>query len=193
MFPTSGKMAHKDEEDLIDQARRGSSSSFGELAGRHRNRLRRYLVGRGARLHDAEDMVQETFLRAMVHIRTYQTGRSFEAWLIGIASNLLAEHHRRKRPLPLDGREAGLLAEANSPDENLWPLARTLLPQKQFAALYLRYSQGCTIRETAGIMGLSSIHVKVLLYRARRRLLTSAQFRAHVSDEDQARKSGGVI
>jgi RNA polymerase sigma-70 factor (ECF subfamily) len=86
-------------------ARRGSSREFGELAEPYRLELHVHCYRILGSLHDAEDMVQETMLRAWKRLDTYEGRASFRAWLYKIATNacldLLDQRRRRaKRLLP---------------------------------------------------------------------------------------------
>jgi len=176
-----------DDEELARQARAGSSVALAALVSAFADRLYRYLLCRSASRHDADDLLQETFLRAMTNLHRYQPGRrggSFAAWLFTIAGRLAAEHHRRGRRLPRptadidtielpDRRSAGPdeSAESSEQRQRLWSLAADALPESQFTALWLMYREDRTVKQIAVAMGKTQIHVKVLLHRARRRLM----------------------
>jgi RNA polymerase sigma-70 factor (ECF subfamily) len=55
--------------------------------------------------------------------------------------------------------------------ENLWARARRILSHREFEVLWLRFGEDMSTEETARIAGLTQIHVKVLVHRARRHLL----------------------
>jgi RNA polymerase sigma-70 factor (ECF subfamily) len=93
------------EARQLAAARRGSSREFSELAEPYRRELQVHCYRILGSLHDAEDMVQETMLRAWKRLDTYEGRASFRAWLYKIATNvcldLLDQRRRRaKRLLP---------------------------------------------------------------------------------------------
>jgi len=171
------------EEELLCRAQAGSSESFGVLAERYRPRLLGMLSGRLAGA-DAEDLVQETLARAFANIRNYEPTGPFPAWLFTIAVRLAASHGRRRRQAsglaadPADASGAGPADAAlrTQERENLWIAARGILSAAQYEALWLRYGRDMPVCEVAKAMKITTIHAKVLLYRARRRLLSSPGF-----------------
>src|SRR6185503_19422644 len=74
-------------EELALQARSGSMASFEKLVARFQYTLRNYLAKRTGSSEDAEDLAQETFLRAWRHIGSYDQRWRFSTWLFSIASN----------------------------------------------------------------------------------------------------------
>ena len=86
------------EADLVDMAIAGSAPAFGELAERHRERLRRHFWYRTGSEQDADDLTQETFAKAWGAIgRFRRTSSPFVAWLMRIAHNLLVDRARGGR------------------------------------------------------------------------------------------------
>ena len=169
-------------EDLARQARDGSSAAFADLVARYVERLFRYLRHKAPTNHDAEDLVQETFLRAFSSIRSYQPGRRFSTWLFTIATRLAISRHRARRPqvniegMDLPDAKVGSPHDAAAQREqhdSLWALAAEVLPESHFAALWLRYAEDMPMKEIAAVLSKTRIHVKVMLHRARQRLLLS--------------------
>jgi RNA polymerase sigma-70 factor, ECF subfamily len=81
---------------LLARARRGDRAAFGALAIQHRKRLfalALQLVGNGS---DAEDVVQETLLRAYRHLPQWEARSQFSTWLYRIAVNRALSHRRRR-------------------------------------------------------------------------------------------------
>lgn len=148
--------------------------AFDRLMSEWDDRLFRFLRLRGLSHADAQDTLQETFLQAWRRLRTYRDKWRFSTWLFTIAVREAGRRHRREAP------EAPVaVAEEPSPLEhcvsvetrdNLWPLARQILNDAQFSALWLYYGEEFDIAEVGRAVGRSQAWVKVNLHRARRKL-----------------------
>ncbi len=93
-----------DQEQALAAARSGDGESFKSLADPYRNELLTHCYRMLGSLEDAEDQLQETYLRAWRRLETYEGRASFRAWLYKIATNacLDALEHRPRRILPFD-------------------------------------------------------------------------------------------
>lgn len=94
------------EADHLLAARRGDSHRFGELTEPYRRELQVHCYRILGSLHEAEDMVQETFLRAWKRLGTYEGRASFRSWLYKIATNAcldFLDSKRTRRLLPNEG------------------------------------------------------------------------------------------
>ncbi len=169
------------DETLARWWQEGSDAAFAELVGRFYGRIFNFLWHATGHREDAEDLTQETFLAAHRSIPRYQPARTFGPWLFGIARHTLADHWRRQRPcdeLPPDFADPISTSE-NAPAAReergsaLWQQARRLKP-RQFEALWLRYGEGFDIAGVARALGITRIHAKVLLFRARKELARRA-------------------
>ena len=161
-------------EELAARARDGSRGSFDELVVRFRPRLVAFVARRLADAADAEDVAQETFLRAYDHLDRYDPTRPFETWLFAIGKNVAANHaiaRTRRAAHEHDSRPAGVVVDEAPAAGDLWQRAAALLGPDAYRALWLCYAQGLTVREIATQLGRSSVAIKVMLFRARRRLL----------------------
>lgn len=167
------------EAVLVAQWKAGSSEAFGEIVRLLHGRVFNFLAQATRHRADAEDLCQETFLAAHRSIHRHAVGRSVAPWLFGIARHLLATHWRRSSrlaPLPENLAEypdqaadpAGLAA-TDDDQKAVWRVARRLKPQ-QFQALWLRYVEGLSVAELATSLGVTVIHAKVILFRARNEL-----------------------
>jgi RNA polymerase sigma-70 factor, ECF subfamily len=165
-------LAAASAEELAVRAREGSRVSFDELVTRYRPRLVAFLARRLADAADAEDVAQETFLRAYDRLAQYDPSRPFATWLFTIGKNAAANHAiARGRRDARDSRPADTAIEDGAGASDLWPRARAILSPDAYRMLWLRYAQGLTVREIAAELDRSSVAVKVMLFRARRRLL----------------------
>ncbi len=176
-------------EELARQVRVGSSAALDELARRLRPRLVAFLNGRGLAGAEAEDICHETMLRLQRRLVTYDPGRPLLPWVLTIAWNLVVDRARQRKARPTcvpvdsvsppkDSRPEPWreLAEADR-RVDLWQTAERVLPARQFLVLQLHYAGGASVAEVARAMGLTRTHVKVLLHRARKRLLQVPRLR----------------
>jgi len=123
-------------------------------------------------LQDAEDLVQDAFVKAYRNIHRYRASFCFSTWLFTIAMRLANSHYRRRRPLQTawehksgNSEPDAVIAQRES-RQSLWALAERL-PENQYQALWLKYAADMSIKEIAKVMRKSQVCVKVLLYRAR--------------------------
>jgi len=168
------------DEELACLAQTGSSSCFVELVRRHEGRLLAFLHRRTAQVQDAEDLLQETFVRAWQNLAVYNPRWRVTTWLYTIAARLACTHYRRSRGqvqanadlAQIRSAQAGPHEVASAREEraNLWATAERVLTIEQYTVLWLRYVEDMTVAEMAQVMGKTQTHVKVLLYRGRNNL-----------------------
>ena len=160
------------DESLACEARGGSATAFEELARRYQVPVLRFLQRRGCR--EAEDVVQETFLRAYRSMATYRDGRPFKPWLFTIAHRLSIDAARRTmrlaEPRPTTSADPSDDVERSEAAERLWATVRQTLGEEPFTAVWLHYGDGMDPRQVAAVMGRSWVWVRTTLHRARRKL-----------------------
>jgi RNA polymerase sigma-70 factor, ECF subfamily len=167
------------DEELACRARGGCAASFEQLVRRYQTPVLHFLRHRGAGA-DAEDLLQETFFRAYNNLALYRENWRLAAWLFTIARRVSINHHRRPRMAcdgqPLDSIEGpapepfeSLAAEEDR--RNLWDTAARILSEQEFSAVWLFYVEDMPAREIASVLDRSWMAVKMMLFRARKRLL----------------------
>jgi len=156
-------------------SRKGDREAFAALVERHTERVYSLLARWVGNRQDAEDLAQETFVRAYQSIHRFDPRQPFLPWLFTIARRVAATHWRQVRPLEEPGGEVEEASSGADPaahllsverSASLWREARRLKP-KQFQALWLHYAEGLAVADVARVLGTNSIHVKVLLHRGR--------------------------
>ncbi len=180
--------------EALEAARRGDEAAFGALMERHRGELQVHCYRMLGSVEEAEDAVQETFLRAWRRREQFAGRAPFRAWLYGIATNASLDavaKARRRVPTthgpasPADVPWVGpypdaLLAAATPPEDDperivvtrdtielAFLVAVQHLPPAQRAVLILRDVLGWSARETAEPLGASVAAVNSSLQRAR--------------------------
>jgi RNA polymerase sigma-70 factor (ECF subfamily) len=160
------------DEELARRTQAGSRQSFEELIARYGRRLFCYLKPKIASDQDAEDIVQETFLRLYRNIERYDSRWKFSTWLYTTAGRLAISHYRahsHKRRLESAAQVALKTISPPHDDDlhsNIWDAARGLKPS-QYEAIWLRYVEGLPLKEIADALGKSPLAVRLLLHRAR--------------------------
>ena len=133
--------------------KKGDPDAISGLIGRYQHRLYRFLV---RLVHDpatAEDLFQQTWIRLMEKIGSYDARRNFEAWLFAIARNLAIDHLRRRHAFSLDEVDDS----GQAPVERLTAGGRDVLEQ------LLDFERGALL--AAAIGELPAIHREVLTLR----------------------------
>jgi len=144
------------------------------LVERHQKGLYNFLLQRVRSVEEAEDLTQESFVRAWRRLATYRDQWRFSTWLYAVARSAAADRARQRRETTqtetlepsFDPDPAGALA-AREEGENLWKLAREVLSEDQRSALWLFYAEERPAAEIARVLGKSPIAVRVMLFRAR--------------------------
>jgi RNA polymerase sigma-70 factor (ECF subfamily) len=173
------------DRDLILRARRGESDAFGELVTRYQtgvfNVCYRVLHERG----EAEDMAQETFMRAYDRLNTFDLEREFGPWIRRIAANLCLNFlESRKAVLPLD--EERDRDQTQRPEKQVEVKERSeqvrnalaSLPANYRVVVELRHYQELSYEEIANELNIHLSDVKSHLFRARKLLAE----KLHASD-----------
>lgn len=151
----------------------GDSAAFGPVVTALAGRLQRFLNRLGVPPADTEDLVQETLIRMYRKASAYDARWPVTTWAFTIARRLAVDRWRRLKPHVSIEEAAEVAAPAVPPDdggEDLWALARRILPARQYETLWLLYGEGLDLAGVARVLGLSRVHARVLLHRARRRL-----------------------
>ena len=155
---------------------------FAELYRTHMRDLYSYAYYRIGNHHDAEDLVEQTFLQAYRHFERAQResdGRPLRPWLLRIAHNLAANHYRYRSRRPQTSlEESGPVAAVHSTEDLVSgrdELARVLegvkrLPDDRREALIMRFALGMDNREIARALGRTDGATKVLIHRAIKQL-----------------------
>lgn len=179
------------EADLVDRARERDESAIRIIIQRHNRRL--YRIARGILRDDteAEDAVQETYLKAFLHLDEFRGDAAVGTWLCRIVMNEALDRLRRRRPmldwstmedhgnpgadiirLPVNSRPDPERVAAQRQIQAMLEHAIDELPEDFRMVLVARVIEEMSIEETAALLNIRPETVKTRLHRARQRLRT---------------------
>ena len=173
---------------LVTWAQNGEYLAYAELCRRHREMVFRTALKITQNPDDAEDVLQDSWMRAFAHIGSFNGRSTFSTWVTRIAINSALTTIKRRRtrrevtlddPLDPDNRRViEMLEPSRNPEERCLETERMRLvrqsierlPPKLRTAIDILQSQDCTVDELAMLAGVSLTTMKSRLLRARRRL-----------------------
>lgn len=174
--------ADRDAQDraAVRRVLDGDADAFRGLMRRHARGVYALVFRLVGNAHDAEDAVQEAFLRVYRELNRFDTARSFRTWLYAIAANCaknaVRTRSRRGAASAFDemdspaAEETARRALMRGELRGRLNAALDLLPARDAALVRLHYTEGFTIAEAAEVVGMNEGAAKVALHRARRKL-----------------------
>jgi RNA polymerase sigma-70 factor (ECF subfamily) len=175
--------------DLVHASKDGNISAFEQLVKRYDRKLVRIAQSVTHNREDAQDAVQEAFLKAFQHLGEFRETCQFSTWLIRITLNQSLMKLRKRNTAKESSLDEDLRADdevlprdvvdwAPNPEQLYWAselrdlLTKTLeeLPRTSQTVFALRDIEGLSIDQTALVLGLSQSAVKARLWRARLQL-----------------------
>ncbi len=180
---------------LVELVLGGDQDLFAVLVERYKDAVQNLAYRMLGNATEAEDVTQETFVRAYTQLATYKSVHKFSTWLLSIASHLAIDQLRRRRflALPLDDvpflewivdanvspEQSALQGEQQDEIQNY--LQR--LPGKYRAVIVLRYWYDFSYEEIANMLNLTPTLVKARLHRARELLARYIQQKTSHEEE----------
>jgi RNA polymerase sigma-70 factor, ECF subfamily len=184
------RMVYEEGDDpdlhLINQVKSGDHTAFDLLMLRHKDRIFRTILNITRSREDAEDQVQETFLRAYQCLSSFRGHARFSSWLVRIALNQALQCIRRRRYQTMsldepsnDDKQAYEIQEWRPNPETLCIAAESIasirrqvirLPASLRSSIELHVYCDLSIQEIGVALALSTAAVKSRMFRARRRL-----------------------
>jgi RNA polymerase sigma-70 factor, ECF subfamily len=176
--PADPELLLEREHRLALQAQQGDRAAFAELAGDYYDRLHRWLFHLTRDRHAAEDLTQDTLMKAFAALERFQPGTNFRAWLFRIAYNGFVNQRRtvarRREPLPEnlpDDQESPVEQAMHRETRALLAKEVEALPEEFRGAFLLRVEEGLSFRQIANILSLTEETARWRVYKARQRLL----------------------
>lgn len=173
------------EKRLIKKIKKGDHQAFADMVDKYKNSIYVICLRMVGNRQEAEDLSQETFLRAYRYIGQFDIDRKFSTWLFRIATNLSIDYLRRRKPgVSLDAEipgTEGLSLEAMLPNEEVAPDEQMVrnereqmvqreiehLPEKYRTAVVLKYIEDLRLKEISEIMEIPVATVKTRIHRGR--------------------------
>lgn len=184
----SSRVVKDDEHLLVARAKSGDAVAFEELVNRYERKIFRLTMNITRNREDAEDAMQDAFMKSYSHLKDFQEDSRFYTWLVRIAANEALMRLRKRRPNqvsldePLENEDDIMPREIEdwgpSPEQRyaqtemheiLSHVIDTLEPNLR-VVFVLRDLEGLSTEETASAVGISNSAVKARLLRARLKL-----------------------
>jgi RNA polymerase sigma-70 factor (ECF subfamily) len=155
------------DANLAARARQGEAAAFEELYARYRDQVYGLCLNLMGDRDDAQDLLQETFLRAYRALPRFRGASRFGTWLFRIAVNACNDAMRKRRqaadpvltPASPDGGAEATVARVRD--------ALCCLQAKHRVVLALRYNRSLSYQEIAEVLGWSLPRVRVTIHRAK--------------------------
>ena len=181
-------IARDDEPLLVTAAKSGDASAFEELVSRYERKIFRLTMNITRNREDAEDAMQDAFMKAYSHLHAFQEDSRFYTWLVRIAANEALMRLRKRRPnqfsldepiesdddlIPRELEDWGPSPEQKYAQTEMGDILNKMIDQLQpdFRVVFmLRDIEELSTEQTAAAMGISVPAVKSRLLRARLKL-----------------------
>ena len=176
-------MEYKDDITFIEIILSGNSNAFSFLIDRHKDNVFNLAFRICGNHEDAEEVAQDSFLKAYRSLHIFRMKSSFSTWLYRIVYNTAISHVRikKKRILSLKDfpSDATDLIENHSSEEDaefeyrsyLVKFALNRISEDERALISLYYYEEMSVEELSDVIGISKSYVKVKLFRARQKML----------------------
>jgi len=198
--------APEDDVRLARLAQAGELAAFDRIARQYQVILLRFVRRNFPNIPDAEDIVQESLLRAFENIGKYRPAWPLKSWLLTITCRVAVNqirHHSVQSRLMANLRHRCVTASAGPRDStadhdeslNLWNAAARLLTPTQFRAVWLLYAEEMDRHDIARILGKSRPTTRLILYRAKKILQShfSASAAESINNSADSRVAQGVV
>jgi len=171
---------NREEEQRVSVSRmkkngesKATGTLFWELVSPHKHKLYNFIRKSLNFSEDANDVFQETVLRALRYFRSYKEEKKFNTWLFAIAHNEIKRHYKKTSQHAsfndMDRLKASETNDSRELVKEVYQFAESLKP-KQREVFFLFYYSGFTISEVSQITKLKPGNIKFILNQSRTRL-----------------------
>src|SRR5258705_5921584 len=151
--------------ELVVDARAGKREAFADLVGQFQRRVYAQALGLVGERGEAEEIAQETFVRAWRHLDDLRDPSAFAGWLGSIVSRIAVDHRRRVRAASPVPESAAPTARRSEEHEELWRAVKELAPEQREAFLLVHLEE-LSYREVADQVGVPVSTVEGRVYLA---------------------------
>lgn len=175
-------MKYQEDSHYIDRVLSGDFSAYGQLVAKHKNLVFSIALKILNNREDAEEIAQDTFLKAFHALKTFERKSKFSTWLYRIVYNAAISKTRKKKLdlIPMDNylihnypdEDYGSSMDMIDPEEQRIMITRAMksLSDDENLLITLFYKGENSIEDISQITGLTTSNVKVRLHRIRKKL-----------------------
>lgn len=177
---------YDEDSCLVERCLQGDRSAFASIVEKYKKQIYSVIYSMTRNHADADDLSQDSFVKAYENLHRFNLGTNFRSWLYRIAVNLCIDHLRHKKKFPEDCIDD---QPERTSDQNLNPhnnvesselmenimMAVNSLPADQRTVVILREMQGLELEEIAEAMKCSESTVRWRLHYARKKLQKKLQ------------------
>jgi RNA polymerase sigma-70 factor (ECF subfamily) len=169
-------LSEANDKELLERLKTGDAAAFATLVRRHSTRFYRVAYRFSGHRTEAEDIVQEAFIKLWERPQLWQADRNtaFTTWFYRVVVNLCLDYQKKKKPALLENEE-WIADEGDTQEENLMVREKQALleaniqalPERQRTALNLCFYEELSNQEAADVMGINLKALQSLLMRAK--------------------------
>jgi RNA polymerase sigma factor (sigma-70 family) len=175
-------MNQETDQQLIEKTLKGHTASFGALVVRYQDFIFTIVVRMVKRKEEAEEVAQDSFIKAFERLESFQGKSKFSSWLYSIAYRTALDYLRKAKrfqnnvaveemnDLEVATLENGLQKLVAKERSNIIQECIMKLPEVDAAIITFYYFEELPIREIAGITEQTEDNIKIKLYRSRKKL-----------------------
>jgi len=183
VFASKSQMSYKGDIFYIEQVLCGKTEAYSLIIDSHKDRGFNLAFRISGNREDAEEILQDSFLKAFNSLKGFRMKSSFSTWFYRIVYNTAVSRVRSRKNSPLSLEEfpadyvdfftKGQTQEDTEREyrESLINFALQKISEEERALITLHYYEDLDIREISDITGISSTNIKVRLFRARQKMI----------------------
>lgn len=172
----------EEEQEWIREVLSGNKQAYGQIIDKYKNPLYGTILRMTRNPHDAQDLVQEAFIKVYEQLDKYKATGSFSSWFYRVAINHCMDQFRKKQhkqseidtEMIQDHRHPEIIFLKQEKSRQLERLIATL-PEDERMIILLRYGQELSYQEISDVLDLSLSNVRNKLHRAKKKMRKTAK------------------